>query len=94
MFCATVVNFKQKVLIVNNLLGKNCFGKILLIWPYAKNPGWKNMNFQKKYQFELAYWLWLKSICEIQSVRDVYMSLCKCPTLVRLMSTEYVVRHW
>ncbi len=54
MYCATVVNFKLKVQILMIFYKKNFCSKILLIWPYAKNSGGKNMTFQKKYHFELA----------------------------------------
>ncbi len=54
MYCAAVVNFKLKVQVVNDLLGNNFFIRILIIWPYAKNPDWKNVNFQKKYHFEIV----------------------------------------
>ncbi len=44
----SVVNFKLKVQIANDLLGKkNSSRKILLIWTYAQNTRWKNMNFQR-----------------------------------------------
>ncbi len=45
-----------KVLIVNDLSGKKVFSKILFIWPYSKSTGCKNVNFQKKYLLELAYY--------------------------------------
>ncbi len=49
MYCAYVVNFKLKVQIVNDLLGKNFFSKIILILPYAKTQ-----DFHKEFHFELA----------------------------------------
>ncbi len=60
-YCATVTNFKLKVQIVNDLLGKNFVRKILLIWPCAQKPGWKNMKFQKNVPFRSSL------ICMIES---------------------------
>ena len=47
MYCATVVNFKLKVQIVNDLLGKNFFGKIAL-W---QKPRMEKYEFPKKLPF-------------------------------------------
>ncbi len=43
---------------------KTFFSKIPLIWPYTKNPRWKNMNFQKKYHFELALYAYKERVTE------------------------------
>ncbi len=37
---------------------------MLSIWPYAKNPGWKNMNIQKKHHFELALYVDIERVIE------------------------------